>query len=138
MKWYRDKSFLERWMLLIKFMIVVSVISIVATLTTDNHKISVIVEPLASFLPMLTFVMIAGYFFLLIPLISSANKTIETATYTIGAGKKSIDAVKIAKYAKLQDIKKVFSKLKGFKMPKIEIKKKIKSLKFWEKGEKDV
>ena len=137
-KWYNNLSFLDRWMLFIKFMVVVSVVSIVATLITDNHKVSVIVEPLASFLPTLTFVMIVGYFFLLIPLINSANKTIETAGNTIDAGKKAIDAVSLAKKAKLKDIKEVFSKIKGFKMPKIEIKENISKLKFWKKGKSDV
>ena len=137
-EWYKNLPFMERWVLLIKFMVIVSVVSIVATLSTDDHKISVIVEPLASFLPMLTFVMIVGYFFLLIPLISSANKTVETVSGGIDTGKKAIDIVTIAKNARLKDIKEVFSKVKGFKMPKIEIKDKISKLKFWKKGKKDV
>jgi len=135
---YINLSFMDRWMLFIKFMVIVSIVSIVTTLSTDDHKISVVVEPLASFLPILTFVMIVGYFFLMIPLINSANKTIETVGDSIDTGKKAINAVNIAKNAKWKDIKDVFSKVKGFKMPKLEIKKKLKFPKFWEKGEKDV
>ena len=133
--WYNNLSFMDKWMLLIKFMAVVSVMSIVATLITDNHKVSVIVEPLASFLPTLTFVMIIGYFFLLIPLIKSANSTIETAGNVVDTGKKALDAVSIAKSAKLKDIKAVFSKIKGFKMPKLEIKEKMISK--WKACRKD-
>ena len=134
--WYNNLSFMDKWMWLIKFMGVISIVSIVATLITDNHKVSVIVEPLASFLPTLTFVMIVGYFFLLIPLIKSANSTIETAGNVVDTGKKALDVISIAKSAKLKDIKAVISKVKGFKMPKFEIKDKISKLKFWKKGKK--
>ncbi len=134
--WYNNLSFMDKWMWLIKFMGVISIVSIVVTLITDNHKVSVVVEPLASFMPTLTFVMIVGYFFLLIPLIKSANSTIETAGNVVDTGKKALDAVSIAKRAKLKDIKAVFSKVKNFKMPKFEIKEKMISK--WKPWRKDI
>jgi amino acid permease len=133
----------ENWgiIVVVIFTLLTIVVNVIMHMT-DEHDTSITVESFVSIMNFLLPIVILGYIGWKVvtnhPIVSSATSTIETTTEVIDKVKKVKDVHKLIKMPNFTKAKDVFSKVKDFKIPKIEIKEKISKLKFWKKGGKDV
>jgi hypothetical protein len=133
----------ENWgIFVVAIFVLLTIIFNIIMFSTNDHDISVSVESLVSvmnfMLPIVVIVYIVWRVLNNHPLVKTATTAVDTAGTAIDTVKKVGEVHKLVKIPNFFKVKELISKIKGFKIPKLEIKDKISKLKFWKKGKKDV